>query len=137
MRPSGNSPGTDEVVRYDYIKPTPRKKISNKERAEIFLREDGICHLCKLPIFPGQDWDVSHPETGLWAGGSDDRAILKPAHRKCHKAHTSEEAGQRAKEARVRQKHLGAHQKKGPPMPGSRRSGFKRKVNGQTIRRES
>jgi 5-methylcytosine-specific restriction enzyme A len=118
---------------YDFIAPTPRKKISNKERAEIFMREKGKCHLCGIVIHPGQAWDVSHPETGLWAGGSDDRTILKPAHRKCHRDHTREEAMQRSKEARVRQKHIGAFQKKGPPIPGSRRSKFKRKMNGTVL----
>ena len=136
MHGSGDLPGSVEVVRYDFIKPTPRKKISNKERAEIFLNADGVCHLCKMTIRPGEDWDVSHPETGLWAGGSDDRALLKPAHRKCHKPHTAEEATQRAKETRVRQKYIGAFQKTGRPMPGSRRSKFKRKVNGETVRRD-
>jgi 5-methylcytosine-specific restriction enzyme A len=135
MHGSGDLPGLAEVLRYDFIKPTPRKKITNKERAEIFLRAEGNCHLCGMTIRPGEDWDVSHPETGLWAGGSDDRAVLKPAHRKCHKRHTAGETTQRAKEARVQQKYIGAFQKTGRPMPGSKRSKFKRKVNGRTVLR--
>lgn len=122
---------------YDFIKPTPRKKITPKKRLEIFLREKGICHLCGLQIRPGEEWDISHPETGLWAGGSDDPAILKPAHReKCHRSHTRDEAAQRAKEATVRSKFLGSMQRKGPPMPGSRRSKWKRKVGGGWVKRE-
>jgi hypothetical protein len=118
------------LTNYDFIKPTPRKNISNREREEIFLREKGICHFCDLKIFPGQKWDVSHPETGLWAGGSDDRSVLKPAHHKCHKDFTDKvEAPQRAKERRIRQKHIGAFKKSGPPMPGSRRSKYKKKMN--------
>jgi len=124
------------TVRYDFIQPVKRKKISQKERMEIFLREHGICHLCGLQIRPGEEWDISHPETGLWAGGSDDRAILKPAHReKCHRVHTRDETTQRAYETRVRAKFLGARQSASPPIPGSRRSKFKRKFNGIVIRR--
>ena len=103
------------TVRYEFIKPIKRKKITSKERAEIFLREHGVCHICGLVIRPGEEWDVSHPEESgsLWAGGSDDRSLLKPAHReKCHRPHTGKEATQRAKEARVREKFLGARPKK-------------------------
>jgi 5-methylcytosine-specific restriction enzyme A len=125
------------MVRYDFIKPVKRKKITTKERMEIFLREKGICHLCGQQIRPGEAWDISHPETGLWAGGSDDRAILKPAHReKCHRDHTREESRQRATESRVRAKFLGAYKAKGPPIPGSKRSRFKRKVNGEVSERK-
>ena len=121
------------IVRYDFVKPTKRKKVTSKERAEIFLREHGVCHLCGLVIRPGEEWDVSHPEeTGsLWAGGSDDRSALKPAHRnKCHRDHTKKESAQKATEARKREKFLGAKQPKGPPMPGSRRSPWKAKIGG-------
>jgi 5-methylcytosine-specific restriction enzyme A len=124
------------MTRYDFIKPSPRKKITTRERAEIFFRAEGICHLCGLQIRPGEEWDVSHPETSLWAGGSDKREDLRPAHRnKCHRSHTAVEATQRAKEARVRAKFLGASKPKGKPMPGGRNSPFKRKMNGKTVKR--
>ena len=123
---------------YDFVKPSPRKKITARKRQEIFLREKGICHLCGLQIRPGEEWDISHPETGLWAGGSDDPAILKPAHReKCHRAHTREESAQRAKEARVRSKFLGSRPYGGgAPLPGSRRSQWKRRLNGAWVKRQ-
>ena len=121
------------TIRYDFIKPTKRKKITSKERAEIFLREHGVCHICRLVIRPGEEWDVSHPEESgsLWAGGSDDRSLLKPAHRrKCHRGHTSAEATQKATEARKREKFLGAKQRKSRPMPGSRDSPWKKTFGG-------
>ena len=126
------------MVSYDFIKPTKRKKITSKERAEIFLRESGVCHICLQVIRPGEEWDVSHPEESgsLWAGGSDDRALLKPAHRrKCHWEHTKKEAAQKATEARKREKFLGAKQRKGRPMPGSRDSPWKAKIGGGWTKR--
>lgn len=119
------------MTNYDFIKPTPRKKISGKERATIFLREDGICHLCEMRIIPGQEWDVSHPDKSLWAGGTDDRHELKPAHKKCHRAHTDVETTQRAREVRKRNSYLGA-KKSTTPLLGSKRhhSGIRKRMDG-------
>ena len=36
-----------------------RRRLSTKARAAIFLRANGICHLCGGKITPGEAWDVS------------------------------------------------------------------------------
>jgi 5-methylcytosine-specific restriction endonuclease McrA len=117
----------------EWFEPTPRKKITTKERTDIFMRAKGICGICTLRIMPGQEWDAEHP-TPLWASGSDARTDLVPVHRKCHQVKTRAEASQRAKETRVRQKFIGSHQSRSP-MGFGRNSRLKKKITGEIVDR--
>lgn len=120
-----------------FVEQTKRKKISTKQRAEIFKREHGICHFCGMKILAGEDWDASHDNEGLWAGGSDDISELKPAHtKKCHRPHTSRDQSQQAKERRVLNKHIGAHRSKSP-MPCGRNSNERKKFDGRVVDRRT
>ena len=87
---------------------TKRRRISTRERAALFSRERGVCHMCGGLVHAGEAWDVSH-EIPLACGGADDETNWKVAHRKCHREHTAKvDAPLIAKVRRVAQKHLGA-----------------------------
>ncbi len=112
-----------------------RVRITAKMRVDIFLRHDGVCHLCKLKVIPGEEWDVSH-EIPLEAGGRDDDSNWLVAHRRCHRTHTATvDAPLIAKVKRIRARHLGA-KKSRTPMPRGRSSKWKRKMDGTIVRRE-
>jgi 5-methylcytosine-specific restriction endonuclease McrA len=110
-----------------------RIQFAPRVRERIFLREKGICHLCGLKIWPGEDWEVEHRDP-LWAGGSAKEEDCGVAHVKCHKVKTAAESTQRAKERRTRQKHIGAWRSK-TPIPGSKRSRWKKHVDGTVSER--
>jgi len=102
-----------------------RVRITAKMRADIFMRHGGVCHMCQMKVVPGEEWDVSH-EIPLEAGG-----------RKCHRHHTATvDAPLIAKVKRIHQRHIGAKLKSKNPLPGSRHSKFKRKMDGTIVRRE-
>jgi 5-methylcytosine-specific restriction protein A len=87
---------------------TRRRRISTRDRVALFVREDGVCHLCGGLVSPGQAWDVSH-EIPLALGGADDDSNWKVAHRKCHRDHTSKvDQPSIAKVKRVEARHVGA-----------------------------
>ena len=65
-----------------------RVRITAKMRVDIFSRHNGICHICRMKVDAGQDWDVSH-EIPLEMGGKDDETNWLVAHRKCHRVHTA------------------------------------------------
>lgn len=113
-----------------------RRRIGAKERAEIFLAHGGMCHLCGLKIREGEEWDVSHA-IPLAAGGADDRSNMAPAHRaRCHRKQTSEiDIPLIAKVKRVRHRAMGAKLPSRNPIPGGRRSKWKRKMDGTVVRR--
>jgi 5-methylcytosine-specific restriction endonuclease McrA len=54
----------------------------------------------------------------------------------CHRFKSGHRIGEIRKADRARDKHSGAWKRKGPPMPGSRASGWKRTMDGRVIRRE-
>jgi len=112
-----------------------RVRITSKMRVDIFLRHNGICHLCNMKVVPGQEWDVSH-DIPLEAGGKDDDSNWLVAHRKCHRTHTAKvDAPMIAKVKRIHQKHIGAKRMSRSPLPGGRNSKWKRKMDGTVVSR--
>ena len=113
-----------------------RRRISTRERADIFLRHGGHCALCGGSIMPGDGWDVHHA-TPLELGGEDGGDNLVPAHRACHRHHTASEDVPRIRKAQRQQaKHLGFRAPSRTPLPFGRRSPLRKKINGQIVRRD-
>ena len=112
-----------------------RVRITTKMRVQIFEKHKGICHICNLLVYAGQDWDVSHL-IPLEIGGDDKETNWYVAHRKCHREHTAKvDIPVIAKTKRVRAFHMGAKRSKSP-MPLGRNSPFKRKMDGTVVRRD-
>ena len=123
------------MMTYDFPQPTKRVRFSDKVRAELFLRDGGVCGICGFKIWPGEGFEVEHTDP-LWSGGSADPRDCKVVHPKCHRGKTSREATQRAKEARVRNKHIGAVRAKGT-LPGGKKSRLKKRMDGRVEIRET
>lgn len=113
---------------------TDRKRLSTRDRVKVFEAGGGICHICGGKIAAGERWEVEHP-IPLACGGADDATNWAPAHVKCHREKTNEDAGKIAKGKRVKAKHLGAY-RSSSPMPGGRGSPWKRTFGGRVVRRE-
>lgn len=113
-----------------------RKSLSTRDRVRIFTIHGGICHMCGVKIDGTRDrWEVSH-DIPLELGGADDDQNRKPAHYKCHRAHTAGvDLPVIAKAKRTHAKHIGAFKRSGRPMPGSRTSPWKRKISGEVVPR--
>lgn len=115
---------------------TKRRSYSRKQRAEIFLSADGICHICAGKITSSiEKWEVEHI-IPLELGGEDGGSNLAPAHYKCHKTKTKGDVKQIAKAKRVAAKHNGTFRQSANPLPAGRFSKLKRKVGGGVVPRE-
>ena len=110
-----------------------RRRMTPLRRARIFDTHGGVCHLCGCKITVSEAWEVEHV-IALEISGDDSDDNLRPAHRSCHQAKTSDDAGLIAKAKRVRAKHIGAHKPKAS-LPGGRGSKWKRKVSGEVVPR--
>lgn len=90
-----------------------RRTMTAKRRAAIFLRAEGLCHICGGKIDGAREaWDAEHI-IPLEISGDDSDENLAPAHVKCHRAKNKNDARDIAKCRRVSQKHHGARKKKG------------------------
>lgn len=110
-----------------------RVSITPKRRAEIFRDAGGICHLCDRKIAYGEPWDVEHPKA-LGLGGADDATNWKPAHVDCHAGKTRNDIRIMRKADRQMKSHTGIKRSKNP-MPGSRASGLRKRMDGTVEKR--
>ena len=111
-----------------------RKEFSKKVRLEAYQRSGGNCEECSAKLYPGKyDYDHVVPDTMGGLPTLENCRVLCTA---CHSRKTgTRDAPAIAKSNRVRAKHLGLKVKRGPPMPGSRRSKWKRKMDGSVVPR--
>jgi hypothetical protein len=120
-----------------FIAPTPRKKISQKEAARLFLLHNGICCNCGQQIRGGEKWFIEHVEA-LVLGGADDDQNRRPSHLvKCKAKKDAADAAARSERDRHITKDwqpIGGR-RGSRPMPGSRASGIRKRMNGQVVRR--
>jgi 5-methylcytosine-specific restriction protein A len=80
--------------------------IPPRVRLRVFNRMGGVCHLSGRKIQPSDAWDVDHI-VALVNGGSHRESNLAPALRSEHRKKTAEDVAQKAKNDRVRKKHIG------------------------------
>ena len=107
--------------------------IPKRVKLRVFERAGGICHISGRKITAADQWECDHI-TALCNGGEHRESNLAPALRDKHRAKTAEDVGVKSKTARVRAKHLGI-KRSARPMPGSRASKWKQKLNGQVVLR--
>ncbi|QKV17818.1 HNH endonuclease [Oricola thermophila] len=91
---------------------TPDTKAPPRVRQRVFDRHEGVCHICKLPIKPGETWHLDHV-IALIEGGENKESNLAPAHAHCNLAKAAQESARKSKVNRTRQKHIGAVKPKG------------------------
>ncbi len=111
---------------------TPRRPLSAHRRLQAWERTKGVC---EAPIDGVRErWIVEHIRA-LELGGADDLANMGPAHEACARTKTRNDHARTAQAKRQKIQHLGAAEPS-RPVPGSRGTLFKRKINGRVILRE-
>lgn len=114
---------------------TRRGALSSRRRLQAWERTGGTCVVCDRRIDGVRDrWIVEHIRA-LELGGPDELHNLGPAHEACGREKTRDDHARAAEAKRQKLQHLGADVTT-RPMPGSRASALKRKVDGTVVRRE-
>jgi len=109
-----------------------RQEFSRKTRAEAFLRAGGICETkgCARKAY---HCDHIIPDS---IGGKNDLANAQILCRDCHAEKTNRiDIPRAAKTKRQARKHNGTWRLSRNPMPGSRRSRWRRKISGEVVLR--
>lgn len=118
----------------EWVGATPDTAAPPRVRLRVFEAHGGICALSGRKIMPGDAWELDHKQA-LINGGENRESNLQPVLKEPHKAKTAEDVAQKAKDRRVRSKHLGIHQSK-TPLPGGKDSKLKRKLDGTVVLRD-
>lgn len=119
------------------FKHEPRRYLTDKARARLFLDAGGKCSACTRKIRIGEVWIADHIQALENAGTNapDNWQVLCP---NCDKTKTAKDHGVAAKGRDVATSLIvptSQRRSKGAPIPGSRRSKFKKKMDGSVERR--
>lgn len=121
----------------EWVGATADSAIPKRVKLRVFERHEGRCHISGRKIMPGEAWDAEHVIALCnWNGeGHGNReSNLAPALRDKHKEKTAADVAEKSKVYQKRAKHLGL-KKSSRPMPGSKASGWKKKMDGTVVRR--
>lgn len=111
----------------------PRREFTAKTKGEAFLRAGGLCEGCGLKLRHGEAEYHHMHEAEL--GGCNGLANCRVLCRACHRAATNRFLREKAKGLKAFRARANAKARKGPPMPGSRASGFRKRMDGTVERR--
>ena len=111
-----------------------RRSLSRLALVRIFDAAEGICHICQTKIHTGEAWQADHV-LPLALGGEDDEGNMVPVHECCHRKKTKTDIGRIRKADRQRANHLGVKRKRARPIPGSKNTRWKKKLDGTVVER--
>lgn len=106
-----------------------RRSFTQKQRIKIFTRQNGLCDICKGKLTAGA-YEIDHI-LALVHGGSNDDDNLRAVHAKCHRDKSNEDVTANGKVKRV---VAGGTKRKGRPLPGTRASGLRKRMNGEVVK---
>ena len=102
-------------------------------RLRVWEKEGGRCHACGRPIRVGEKWTMEH-RVALINGGANAENNLCLTCCNCLPAKNAADVAEKSKVAKTRKNHLGI-KRASRPMPGSKASGWKRKMSGEVVKR--
>lgn len=113
---------------------TKRREFTPKTKYLAWERANGHCEICGIKIYPGNGPIFDHIVVAAH-GGSNDPSNCSVKCRNCDRTKTRSDVSRIAKSRRVQRKHIGIKKGSARPIPGSKASGWKRKMSGEWVRR--
>lgn len=117
----------------EWVGKTPNSGVPPRVRLRVWERCQGMCGVCGRKIGPADTWIIEHLHA-LILGGENRESNLGVTCGWCKPVKDREDIAIKVKSDRVRKRHAGI-KTTSRPMPGSRASGFKRKMNGEVVKR--
>lgn len=118
----------------EWIGRTPNDDPPPRVKDRVLRRFGRQCYSCGNVIRAGKPWTCDHLVALILRGENRERN-LGPLCPICTPTKDRSDVGEKSSTYRKRAKDLGIAKPKGPPMPGSRRSPFKKTMRHGTVRR--
>lgn len=119
----------------EWIGKSDDSAIPPRVRLRVWDRELGRCHRCTRDIEPHSAWIIEHLKA-LINGGENREANLCLSCEWCKPQKDREDVAIKSTVARKKKSMLGIPNKtKSRPMPGSKASGLKKRMDGTVVRR--
>lgn len=117
----------------EWIGTSDDQRAPPRVRVRVFERCQGACGQCGRKIRAGESWTLEHLKA-LVNGGANRESNLGVTCRNCLPAKNAADVAEKSLIARKRSKHLGIKPKSSRPIPGSKASGIRKRMNGQVER---
>ena len=118
----------------EWIGKTLDEPVPARVKDRVLRRFKFCCANCGRKIAVGESWECDHKQA-LINHGENRESNLQPLCSICFVPKNAKDVGEKSAAYEVRSKAYGMKERKGPPMPGSRASGWKKKIGGRTVRR--
>lgn len=116
----------------EWIGKNDDQKVPDKVKIRIWDRYGGRCYLSGRRILAGERWELEHI-IALCNGGEHRESNLAPALADRHKDKTRLDLAIKKKITKVRKRHLGLGKSR-HKIPGSKGSGFRKKMDGTVVK---
>lgn len=116
---------------------TPDAAIPVRVKMRIWERDQGRCQLTGLKIDGLKDkYEFDHI-IPLAMGGEHRERNLQLVLSTAHREKTKQDVADLAKARRLAAKHAGIERRRSAPLPGGKRSPWKKKISGEVVRRDA
>lgn len=118
----------------EWIGESDDEAVPLRVKLRVYFAAGGKCAECGRKPRAGEKPECDHI-IAIVNGGENKETNLQNLCSWCHDAKTRKDVARKSLNRRVQAKHLGLHKPKGRPMPGSKASGLRKKMDGTVERR--
>lgn len=117
----------------EWIGKTDDTPVPPRVRLRVFEKFNKCCGGCGMPLM-GKRWTCDHV-IALINDGENRESNLQPlGDACCNPEKNKADVAEKSMVARVKKKHYGVRGRKGRPMPGTRASGIRKRMDGRVER---
>jgi hypothetical protein len=118
----------------EWIAKDDNEAVPRRVRIRIFILADGRCGCCSRRLRPGDAWICDH-KIALINGGKNQESNLQVLCDWCdRKVKTPADVAEKSVAARKRAAHIGIKRRSPKPLPGTKASGIRKRMNGAVER---
>ncbi len=120
----------------EWIGKNDNERAPARVQLRVWARDNGCCKCgCGRKVMAGESWQLDH-RVALINGGENRESNLQVLLTEHHKNKTAQDVAEKSAINLKRIKHIGLKKYPKRPFPGSKQSGWKRKISGEVVRRE-